>query len=351
MVPSQLEHRVIRYVHTLLGHQGTDKCMLQIEQSFHLKSLGRKVRKYVAHCDICQRAKHPNRAYEIEKLSHLPKKPGELLSVDLYGPLPTARGSVKYLFVCLEFFSKHVKLYPLKAATTRSCLKKLKDHYFLKVIKPKVVLSDHGSQFASPTWQKALADLGIQCRYSPIRHPESNPAKRIMRELGKYFKIYCNETHKKWPELVPYIENWLNSSVSQSTGYAPIELLNGQARPDIFLKILKKQPAQSPSEDPLADKLIKAYARMKLKAERRNKKRRTGRTQWNPNLNDQVLVKCQPASDAVQGITSKFQRPYEGPYLIQRKINPAIFELADEEGRIRGIFNLKHLKPYLSEEN
>jgi hypothetical protein len=30
MIPNQLEHQVIRYVHTLLRHQGTDKCMLQI---------------------------------------------------------------------------------------------------------------------------------------------------------------------------------------------------------------------------------------------------------------------------------------------------------------------------------
>jgi transposase InsO family protein len=142
--------------------------MLQIDQTFHLKPLRRKVRKYAAHCDICQRVEHPNRAYEIEKLSHLLTRPGELLTVDLYGPLPTGRGGVKYLLVCLEFFSKQVTLYLLKAATTRSCLKKLKEHYFQSVIKPEVILSDHGSQFASPAWQKALAELGIQGKYSPI---------------------------------------------------------------------------------------------------------------------------------------------------------------------------------------
>jgi hypothetical protein len=164
MLPNQLGHQVIRYVHTFLGHQGTDKCMLQKSQSFHLRSLGKKLRKYVAHCDICQRAKHPNRAYEIERISHLPTRPGELLTVDLYGPILTGRGGVKYLLVCLEFFSKHVTLYPLKAATTRSCLRKLKDHYFQRVVPPKVILSDHGSQFASSALQKTLAELGIQCK-------------------------------------------------------------------------------------------------------------------------------------------------------------------------------------------
>jgi hypothetical protein len=86
-------------------------------------------------------------------------------------------------------------------------------------------------------------------------------------------------------------------------------LLYGQPKPNVFLKVLRNDinPSQ---EEPLADKLMKAYARMKLKAEKRNVKRRTGKTQWQPKLKELVLVKCQPVSDAVQGITGKFQRPY-----------------------------------------
>jgi hypothetical protein len=49
-----------------------------------------------------------------------------------------------------------------------------------------------------------------------------------MRELGKYFRIYCNKIHKKWPELVPHNEKWINSTVCGTTGYTPIELLNGE---------------------------------------------------------------------------------------------------------------------------
>jgi transposase InsO family protein len=224
------------------------------------------MRKYVAHCDVCQRAKHPNQAYETERVSHLPTKPGELVTLELYGPLPKVGGGLKYLLVCLDVFSKHVTLYLLKAATTRSCLNKLRTHYFPKVLQPQTILSDHGSQFTSPSWKKALTEGGIQTKYSPIRHPKSNPTERIMRELGKYFRIYCHTTHKKWPELVPYIEDWLNSSVKESTGYA-IELLDGKPRPDIFSKLLKKAAGQLPAEDTLAKKLLKAYAQMKLKAE------------------------------------------------------------------------------------
>jgi hypothetical protein len=137
-----------------------------------------------------------------------------------------------------------------------------------------------------------------------------------MRELGKYFKIYCHKTHKKWPELVPYIENWLNSSVNESTGYAPMELLSGDPR------LLKKEADQLPKEEVLADKLLKTYARMKLKAEKRNKKCKTGRTQWKPCLQELILVKCQPASDAIQGITRISRDHMKGPTSSTRKLTP-----------------------------
>jgi transposase InsO family protein len=143
------------------------------------------MRKFTAYCDICQRVKHPNRAYELEILSHLPKEPNEFLSLDLYGPLPTGRGGARYLLVCLDVFSKHVRLYPLKSATTKSCLNKLKYDYFIKHLKP--ILSDHGSQFTSSLWKNTHSELNIKLQYTPIRNPESNPTERVMRELGKYF--------------------------------------------------------------------------------------------------------------------------------------------------------------------
>jgi hypothetical protein len=59
-------------------------------------------------------------------------------------------------------------------------------------------------------------------------------------------------------------------------------------------------------EDTSAEKLLKAYARMKLKAEEQNRKCKTGRTNWKPEVNDLVLVKRQPAADAAQGVSSKF---------------------------------------------
>jgi hypothetical protein len=43
---------------------------------------------------------------------------------------------------------------------------------------------------------------------------------------------------------VPYITDWLNSSASGTTGYSPIELLNGERPPDVFKILLEKEPGQ-----------------------------------------------------------------------------------------------------------
>ena len=145
MLPSCLEQKVIEYTHASLGHLGVDKCMHQIEQSLHVKNLGRKIRKFIACCELCQRAKHPTQSYNIEEKNHLPTKPGDVCAIDLHGSLPTFRAGVKYILVCYDVFSKHVKLYPLRAATTKACLNKLINKYFGEVIKPKAIMSDNGN--------------------------------------------------------------------------------------------------------------------------------------------------------------------------------------------------------------
>ena len=346
MLPECLEAPIIQYVHTSLGHAGVDKCVWEINQSFHLKNVGRKVRRLIASCDICQRVKHPNRSLDIQERSHVPDKPGELCSIDLYGPLPTGRGGVRYILVCFEVFSKYVKLYPLKAATTKSCLNKLVNHYFLEVVKPKVILSDNGTQFQSPLWKGTMQKHDVKVRYSAIRHPQSNPSERCMREISKFCRIYCHSNHRKWAELIPHIENWLNNTVASATLYTPVELLFGAERNNLFRKCLPNLPKGEAKHEEIQEKIAKAYERMKQRAHDRKNKRKHGNATWKPRIHEKVLLRTQPSSDAIARVTGKFIRPYEGPYMISKVISPSTVEVCDRNGKFKGQFNLKSIKVY-----
>jgi len=213
MLPNNLKQKIFKYVHPSLGHLGMAKCSEEIKYVFHVKDLGRKLRQFIACCDVCQKTKHPNRSVDVKEKHHFPKKPGDVCAVDIYGRLPTSRGGVHYVLVCFDVLKIHQIVCAIKSATTKACLIKLVKHYLGTIIVPKVILSDNATQFRSPEWRKQLQKHGVEIRFTPIRHPESNPSVRYMRELSKFCRIYCNENHKKWAELLPYIESWINNSV------------------------------------------------------------------------------------------------------------------------------------------
>jgi hypothetical protein len=58
--------KLITYVHLEKGHAGTDKCIRTINSMFYIKNLGRKTRKLLSLCEICQIVKFPNWKYDIE---------------------------------------------------------------------------------------------------------------------------------------------------------------------------------------------------------------------------------------------------------------------------------------------
>jgi hypothetical protein len=345
-VPRELDDKIIYYVHLSSGHAGSDKCIRMINGVFHLKNLGRKTRKLLALCDTCQKVKHPNWRYDIESRPHLPERKGQLVSVDFYGPLPQGRGGVRYVFVCLDVFSKFIKLYPLKSATTKACLRRLTDDYIPHVVKPETILSDHGTQYTSNHWVNGLNSVGIQVRFSPIRHPQSNPSERYMREIGKACRIYCEKNHQKWPELIPYIERWLNQTTSDATGFTPHEIMHEGEPPRLFGELLPDSPDGEAEPLTLKEKETKIFARLKERAEKRARRRKRGLRKWNPTVGEAVLVETCHLPDLSRAVTQKFMRPYEGPFWITKVVSPSIFEISDEKKRVRGIFNKRSLKKF-----
>jgi len=176
---------------------------------------------------------------------------------------------------------------------------------------------------------------GIDVWFTPIRHPEPNPSERCMRELSKFCRIYCHDKHKKWAKLLPHIEKWINNTVTSGTGYTPTELMYGVKRPNVFDKVISKVQGLEQEED-IAAKLEAANVKMKQKAADRERRHKKGNAIWTPKLNEKVLVRTQPTSDAIKGMTSKFMHVFEGPYIITKLLDHSTYELKDESGKLWG---------------
>ena len=77
------------------------------------------IRDSIKTCDKCQRCKDTNNRNLFGGTKPiLPTTKGELVSGDYYRPLPTSTGGIKYIFVMIDNFTKFVKLYTLRRATT-----------------------------------------------------------------------------------------------------------------------------------------------------------------------------------------------------------------------------------------
>ena len=80
----------------------------------------------------------------VETRPIIPKKKGELISVDYYGPQPVSTGKVRYILTVIDNFTKYDKLYKLRQATTTATIKRIQ-LYCEKTGKPVAILSDNGT--------------------------------------------------------------------------------------------------------------------------------------------------------------------------------------------------------------
>jgi hypothetical protein len=115
--------------------------------------------------------------------------------------------------------------------------------------------------------------------------------------------------------------------------------LFGAEKNNLFQKCVPNLPKGEMKHEEIQEKTAKAYERMKQRAHDRKNKRKHGNATWKPRVPDKVLVRTQPSSDAIAGVTAKFIRPFQGPYVITG-------EVSDRNGKIKGQFSLKSITVY-----
>jgi hypothetical protein len=129
-----------------------------------------------------------------------------------------------------------------------------------------------------------------------------------MRDVSKFCRIYCHSNHRKWAELIPHIENWLNNTVVSATYIHQLNYCLEQ-KGIMFQKCLPNLPKGETKHEKIQEKIAKAYERMRQRAHDRKNKRKHGNVTWKPRVDDKVLIRTQPSSDAIAGVTGKFIRP------------------------------------------
>jgi hypothetical protein len=147
----------------------------------------------------------------------------------LLGPLPPAKGNLKYVVAAMEYFSKWIEAKPLATITSATVQKFVWQNNVCRFGVLKAITVDNRTQFDAETFKAFCDQIGTKIHFASVRHPESNGL--VERANGiiitGIMKSIFNQPRRKWPdELIKVVWNH-NTVVSRSTGFTPFKLLFG----------------------------------------------------------------------------------------------------------------------------
>lgn len=63
-------------------------------------------------------------------------------------------------------------------------------------------------------------------------------------------------------------------------------------------------------------------------------------------VGDLVLRRAHQLSSGARHFSAALEPPFEGPYMISKRISRVVYELSDLDGRSKGKISVKDIKPY-----
>uniref|UniRef100_A0A2S2NBD6 RNA-directed DNA polymerase n=1 Tax=Schizaphis graminum TaxID=13262 RepID=A0A2S2NBD6_SCHGA len=347
-IPDQLAKMLTRETHILFGHPGRYKTFHLLREVCIFRNMQKTVINMIRTCDLCQRNKPLNYKADGPITAHKPEKILEKVSIDLMGPLPKGRGGTQYILAILDIFTKYIKLYAIKKATTKTILNKIENDYFIKVGKPEAVQTDNGTQFTAKLWGDTLRKHGIKITYSTKYHPQSNPVERYNREIGRLLRTYCNTQHTKWPLYIEQIEIWMNRVRSEVTELTPEQLMTGQRTKQNIEQIISypKQTGQLQKQE-----LVK-WAKEKISNKARKREGKDKKRKIIEYKEGQlILVRNHQLSNAGNSEIKKLFSIFEGPFIITKIISENTLAITQGQSKKETLINVAEVRPYFEADN
>jgi hypothetical protein len=157
--------------------------------------------------------------------------------MDFIGPFPEVKGS-NYLWVIICRMTSMVHLILVHTQMTAFELSWI---YRCEIVRlhglPSSIVSDHNLKFTSKWWQELHKILGTRLLMSMSFHPQMDgQTERANQNVGQIFRTVVCANQRDWYDRIDLMEFAINTSISETTRYAPFEL-NGGHLPSMICEI------------------------------------------------------------------------------------------------------------------
>ena len=197
--------------------------------------LSKKKIAYFLHSkDSYTKYRHATRHFK--RLPAFAKRINEIWCLDLafMDKLSDTNNGVKYLLVCVDVFSRFVRVQPMKSKYSTDAVVAFKKMLRKKSMPAKVWV-DQGTEF-SGEFRKFCMDKKIKI-YSTRSETKAAVAERAIKSLKNSIYRYMEENGDKYMRKMDSFVKTMNTRVNRSTGKAPKKVTNKD-----FLSIFYRNP-------------------------------------------------------------------------------------------------------------
>ena len=275
------------------------------------------------------------------QITDTPTRAFEKVQIDLVGPLPVTESGNSFMLTWQDCLSKYSGAIPLSKIDAPHIAVAFAENFICIFGCPEIIQTDQGSQFMSKIMSCFAILFKIRQYRSSVYHLQSLGAlERSHHTFVEYLRHYCTKTN--WDQWLPYAMFSFNTSVHESTGLTPHEVVFGR-------KI--RFPSEFADENvPLTyvgmvDKLLNRITEkeslcvVRLEADKQRCKK-----YYDLKLNDKKFEVGQYVQLLISNRENKLDDYYEGPYKINRIIDDVNLELQvnSRETKIVHVNRVKH---------
>ena len=79
----------------------------------------------------------------------------------------------------------------------------------------------------------------IKTYKTSVYHPKSNPAERVLREVGRILRTYCHKEHWDWSKYVEAAETFFNLAYHETIGASPYQVMFNRPPPREIISLIE----------------------------------------------------------------------------------------------------------------
>ncbi|HVX01066.1 MAG TPA: RNase H-like domain-containing protein, partial [Candidatus Babeliaceae bacterium] len=343
-------------------HQGVDKLYKTMKQKFYWPTMKTYLQNYVDACTICQKTKrnYHNDIIQRKMIVNQSIKDADAMCEPLsqitidHLDLPLTESGYKCLLVIVDRATRLVKAIPCKTHETTEFIDNLIEHWIFTYGVPRVILSDRGSAFVS-TLMKQLnkvlqIDHVLSSAYNPQSHGLVERANQSIQQIMRALLLAHQDAERQWDKYINHVIFIMNTTVNNSTGFTPYELVYGRKACYPIDRLLHDDEIFESIGDYLQDLIRKHKVNYSVVHSNLLSEKQKNDLYNNENSDK---IRLYNIGDLVYKARytrkNKLTPLYEGPYTVIKKINDLCYQikLADNDLAPTLLVNIRQLKPFI----